>query len=122
MKAAAKSLLATSDHTLQRTEGAVHGSNEASANVETVAAAAEELSASIKEISRQLVQANEIVRSAAADATVTNDDIAALARVAQRIGDVVKLIQDIAEQTIFWRSMLRSRRRAPAPPAAALPW
>ena len=99
MKAAAKSLLATSDHTLQRTEGAVHGSNEASANVETVAAAAEELSASIKEISRQLVQANEIVRSATADATVTNDDIAALARVAQRIGDVVKLIQDIAEQT-----------------------
>jgi methyl-accepting chemotaxis protein len=83
MKAAAKSLLATSDHTLQRTEGAVHGSNEASANVETVAAAAEELSASIKEISRQLVQANEIVRSATADATVTNDDIAALARVAE---------------------------------------
>ena len=62
----------------------MHGSNEASANVETVAAAAEELSASIKEISRQLVQANEIVRSAVADATVTNDDIAALARVAQR--------------------------------------
>jgi hypothetical protein len=39
------------------------------------------------------------VRTAAADATATNDDIAALARVAQRIGDVVKLIQDIAEQT-----------------------
>jgi PAS domain-containing protein len=56
MKAAAKSLLATSDHTLQRAEGAVQGSNEASANVETVAAAAEELSASIKEISRQLAQ------------------------------------------------------------------
>jgi methyl-accepting chemotaxis protein len=39
------------------------------------------------------------VRTAASDATATNDDIAALARVAQRIGDVVKLIQDIAEQT-----------------------
>jgi methyl-accepting chemotaxis protein len=99
MKAAAKSLLVTSDHTLQRAEGAVHGSNEASANVETAAAAAEELSASIKEISRQLAQASEVVRSATADATATNDDIAALARVAQRIGDVVKLIQDIAEQT-----------------------
>jgi methyl-accepting chemotaxis protein/PAS domain-containing protein len=99
MKAAAKSLLLTSDHTLQRAEGAVHGSNEASANVETAAAAAEELSASIKEISRRLAQASEVVRSAAADATATNDDIAALARVAQRIGDVVKLIQDIAEQT-----------------------
>ncbi len=99
MKAAAQSLLVTSDHTLHRAEGAVRGSNAASANVETAAAAAEELSASIKEISRQLAQANEVVRGAAADATATNDDIVALARVAQRIGDVVKLIQDIAEQT-----------------------
>ena len=99
MKAAAQSLLVTSDHTLQRTEGAVRGSNAASANVETAAAAAEELSASIKEISRQLTQANKVVSSAATDAAATNDDIAALARVAQRIGDVVKLIQDIAEQT-----------------------
>jgi methyl-accepting chemotaxis protein len=99
MKVAAKSLLTTSDHTLQRAQGAVHGSNKASANVETAAAAAEELSASIKEISRRLGQTSEIVRSAAADATATNDDITALAKVAQRIGDVVKLIQDIAEQT-----------------------
>ena len=99
MKAAAKTLLSTSDHTLTRTEGAVHGSNEASANVETAAAAATELSVSIKEISRQLMQANDVVRSAVADAGATNDDIAALARVAQKIGDVVKLIQDIAGQT-----------------------
>jgi methyl-accepting chemotaxis protein len=99
MKQAAKSLLATSDHTLQRAEGAVHGSNEASANVETAAAAAEELSASIKEISRRLAQTGDVVRTAAAGATATNDDIASLARIAQRIGDVVRLIQDIAEQT-----------------------
>ena len=87
MKMAAQSLLTTSDHTLQRAEGAVLGSNEASANVETAAAAAEELSASIKEISRQLAQMNEVVQNAAAAATATNDDIAALARVAHRIGD-----------------------------------
>jgi methyl-accepting chemotaxis protein len=99
MKAQAKTLLTISDHTLQRAEGAVHGSNEASANVETAAAAAAELSVSIKEISRQLSQANEVVRSAAADASATNKDIAALAHVAQKIGDVVKLIQDIAGQT-----------------------
>ncbi len=99
MKAAAKTLLTTSDHTLQRAEGAVHGSNEASVNVETAATAAAELSVSIKEISRQLGQTNEVVRSAAAEAKATNDDIAALAHVAQKIGDVVKLIQDIAGQT-----------------------
>jgi methyl-accepting chemotaxis protein len=99
MKTAAKTLLATSDHTLQRAEGALHGSNEASANVETAATAAAELSSSIREISRQLNQASDVVRSAAADANATNDDISALAQVAGKIGDVVKLIQDIAGQT-----------------------
>ncbi len=99
MKAAATTLLTTSDYTLQRTEGAVHGSNEASMNVETAATAAAELTASIKEISRQLIQTNDVVRSAAVDADATNQDIAALAQVAQKIGDVVKLIQNIAGQT-----------------------
>jgi len=99
MKSAATTLLSTSEHTLRRTEVAVHGSNEASANVETAATAATEMSISIKEISRQLMQANEVVRSAVAEADATNEDIAALARVAQKIGDVVKLIQDIAGQT-----------------------
>jgi methyl-accepting chemotaxis protein len=99
MKAAAKLLLTTSDHTLHRAEGAVRGSNAASANVETAATAAAELSLSIKEISRQLGQTNQVVRAAAADASATNEDIAALAHVAQKIGDVVKLIQDIAGQT-----------------------
>jgi methyl-accepting chemotaxis protein len=99
MKAAAKTLLATSDHTMQRAESAVRGSNEASTNVETAAAAAAELSVSIKEISRQLSQTNDVVRSAAANAASTNDDISALANVAQKIGAVVKLISDIAGQT-----------------------
>ena len=43
------------------------------------------------------MQANEVVRTAAADASSTNDDIAALVRIARRIGDVVKLIEAIAE-------------------------
>jgi methyl-accepting chemotaxis protein len=99
MKAAAESLLKTSEHTLNRAEGVVHSSNEASVNVETAASAATELSSSIKEISRQLGQANDVVRGATAAASETNEDIAALAHVAQKIGDVVKLIQDIAGQT-----------------------
>ena len=45
------------------------------------------------------MQANEVVRTAAADASSTNDDIAALVRIAREIGDVVKLIEAIAEQT-----------------------
>ncbi|HEX4408837.1 MAG TPA: PAS-domain containing protein [Xanthobacteraceae bacterium] len=99
MKSAAKTLLATSDRTLQRAEGAVHGSHEAFVNVEAAAAAAAQLSVSIKEIGRQLGQANDVVRDATAGAGATNKDIAILAHVAQKIGDVVKLIQDIAGQT-----------------------
>jgi PAS domain S-box-containing protein len=99
MKTAAKTMLSSSDHTLRQAEGAVHGSNEASTNVETAATAADELSVSIREISRQLVQASDVVRSAAAEARSTNEDIASLAQVAQKIGDVVKLIRDIAGQT-----------------------
>jgi methyl-accepting chemotaxis protein len=87
MNAAAKTLLAASDSSLQQTEGALRGSNEASANVETAAAAAEEMAFSIKEISSRLGRAGEIVRYTAVEATATNDDMAALVLVAQRIGD-----------------------------------
>jgi methyl-accepting chemotaxis protein len=99
MKAAAQSLLISSDHTLERAQSAMQGSNAASGNVVTAAAATEELSTSIKDISRQVSQASKVAESAATGATATNDDIEAFARVAQRVGDVVKLIEDIAEQT-----------------------
>jgi methyl-accepting chemotaxis protein len=99
MNAAAMTLLTASDSSLQRTEAALGGSNEASANVETAAAAAEELAVSINEISGRLGGASEIVHNTTAEATATNDGMTALVRVAQRIGDVIKLIQDIAEQT-----------------------
>jgi PAS domain S-box-containing protein len=99
MKATATTLLGSSDVTLRHAEGAVHSSNEASTNVETAATAADELATSIQEISRQLAQTTEIVRTAADQATATNDDIAGLAHAAQKIGDVVKLIQNIAGQT-----------------------
>jgi methyl-accepting chemotaxis protein len=99
MNNAATTLLTASDSSLQRTEAALGGSNEASANVATAAAAAEELAVSINEISARLGGTSEIVHNTAAEATATNDGMTALVRVAQRIGDVIKLIQDIAEQT-----------------------
>jgi methyl-accepting chemotaxis protein len=68
-------------------------------NVEIVAGAAEELAASIAEISRRLEQTNQIVDTAVAEAGSTHSEIGSLAQSAQKIGDVVKLIQDVAEQT-----------------------
>src|SRR5690606_25078097 len=54
---------------------------------------------SIAEISRQVEQTSEVVRIAVGEAQVTDDGIAALAEAAQKIGDVVQLIRDIAGQT-----------------------
>jgi methyl-accepting chemotaxis protein len=75
------------------------GANEATNNVETVAAASEELSASIGEIGRQVTQAAQIAQKAAADGQRTNATMTELAEAAQRIGEVVQLINEIASQT-----------------------
>ena len=99
MKSTATVLSATSNETTAHTAGAVHTSNEAFGSVEAASTAADELSKSIAEINRQLVSATEVVRAAATEAQSTNEDIAGLARAAQKIDDVVKLIQSVAGQT-----------------------
>ena len=99
MRDTASGLFGSSDQTSQRTSAAVDASNEASANVETAAAAAGELSSSIDEIGAQLTRTMEVVRAAVGEAGATNSRIAGLAEAAQKIGDVVKLIRDIAGQT-----------------------
>jgi PAS domain S-box-containing protein len=99
MRSTADSLFGSSGRTSQRADGAVQAFNEASANVETAAVAAEELSHSISEISRQLTHTSDIVRLATDEARSTDAEIAGLAAGAQKIGDVVKLIRDIAGQT-----------------------
>ncbi|MBI5164507.1 MAG: HAMP domain-containing protein [Magnetospirillum sp.] len=71
----------------------------ASGNVQTVAAAAEELSASIGEIARRVAHSNDISQRAAAEARTTDSHVRELAGAAQRIGEVVSLINDIAAQT-----------------------
>src|SRR5712692_3771885 len=99
MRSTATTLFASLRKASQRAEGAVHASNEASTNVEIAASAANELSASIDDISRQLGQTNNLVGIAVSEAGATNDQIGSLANAAQKIGDVVKLIQDVAGQT-----------------------
>ena len=99
IKSTATMLSATSNKTTKHAAGAVHTSNEAFGSVRTAAAAANELSASIAEINDQLARASEVVRAAALEAQSTNEDIAGLAQAAQKIDDVVKLIQSVAGQT-----------------------
>jgi methyl-accepting chemotaxis protein len=99
MRSTASALLGSSYQTSQRAESSLQSFNEASANVETAAVAAGELSRSIAEISRQLTHTSNVVGLATTEARSTDSEIAGLASGAQKIGDVVKLIRNIAGQT-----------------------
>ncbi len=99
LKTTASSLFAASEQTAQRAETALDASNEASSNVSTASAATTELSQSIGEISQQLSQTTDVLKLAVTEAQSTNADITGLSEAAQKIGDVIALIRNIAEQT-----------------------
>ena len=99
MQSAAQILSASAEQTSKQAAAVSAAAEEASANTQTVAAATEELSASIKEITTQINDANSVTRRAANDAERTNATVDGLAQMAKQIGDVVRLIRDIAGQT-----------------------
>jgi len=78
---------------------AASASTQTSANVQAVAAGAEELAHSVAEISRQLTHALEITGEAVSQADRTNATITTLVSATQKIGEVVDLINSIAAQT-----------------------
>ncbi|KQT45578.1 chemotaxis protein [Methylobacterium sp. Leaf456] len=75
------------------------GFHDTALHVQAVASAAEELTASIAEISVRIEAARHEVEGAAGEARATDTGIRELAGSVQRIGDVVGLIRAIAEQT-----------------------
>ena len=99
LRSTAEALFTASDKSSQRAQSAVQTSGEAAANAEAAASAAEELFSSIAEINRQLGRTNTLVELTVGEAGATNGQMGSLADAAQKIGDVVRLIQDIAGQT-----------------------
>ena len=83
-----------------REMAAVRGAAELAARgIQEVAGASEQLSASIGEIAIQVARSAESARQAAAESKRTDESVEELANAAGRIGDVVRLIGDIAAQT-----------------------
>jgi methyl-accepting chemotaxis protein len=99
LEASAEALSATAGATRDLSGKVLSASAQASENVQSVAAASEELISSVGEISRQVQESTRIALEAVAQAEKTDARIAELTRAASRIGDVVKLITAIAEQT-----------------------
>lgn len=99
MRETASTLSTTANETAQRAAGAVKTSDVASAGTNSAAGAAEELLSTIASISDDLRETAGLVEIAVGEANTANAEIAGLAQAGREIGDIVKLIQQIAGQT-----------------------
>ncbi len=98
MKKSATTMVSESDVTNAKIQGVVGLTGEASTNVSTVAAAAEEMSASVTEVAHQMVHSENIARDAKEKAHAADARVNQLTESATKIGEIVVLIENIAGQ------------------------
>jgi methyl-accepting chemotaxis protein len=96
--ASAEGARAASDTSVQ-VAGVADAASQVSRNVQTVAAGAEEMGASIREIAQNASRAAKVAAEATGVVATTNATVSRLGASSQEIGDVVKVITTIAEQT-----------------------
>lgn len=99
MQGFASSLRSSADNTNILSATVTAAATQAAANVSMVAAATEELTSSIHEITRQVDDSTQVSTKAVDQARSARQMIDMLAQAAGRIGDIVALISEIAEQT-----------------------
>ena len=75
------------------------GSEQVSRNIQTVATAADEMGASIREIAKNTADATKVATAAVRSAEETNVTIGKLGQSSAEIGQVIKVITSIAQQT-----------------------
>ena len=99
MRGAAGQMAEAAGRTREDMTSTARGAEDSSQSLATVAAATEQLTASVGEISRQVANAAWSAQSAVAQARSTDNTVQGLNEAAGQIGDVVRLISDIAGQT-----------------------
>ena len=99
MRDAAVAMSEASQRTRANATQTAEGAAGAASNMAAVAAASEEMSASINEISHQVARATQAAQDAVQRASATDAKVSSMAVLADRIGDVVRLITDIAGRT-----------------------
>ncbi|WP_028877819.1 methyl-accepting chemotaxis protein [Terasakiella pusilla] len=92
-------LVTQADQSKTASKEANGASEQAAANVNAVATTLEEVNQSISEIVNRVTVSRDIASQAADEVAQSNDKIMSLSHSAQKIGEVVKLISDIADQT-----------------------
>lgn len=99
LEASANTLTSTAENTGRTSSAAAGASEDVSNSVQSTAAATEEITSSVNEISRQVQEASRVAQTAVEQAQRTDASIQQLSQAAARIGDVIKLITAVAEQT-----------------------
>ena len=99
MQGTARTMSGSTASTQRQTSAVATAAEKSTGNVQTVAAASEELATSIAEIGRQVAHASTVAGQANAESERTNVSVAGLADSAQKIGEVVAFITQIASQT-----------------------
>ncbi|UTW57432.1 MCP four helix bundle domain-containing protein [Kordiimonas sp. SCSIO 12603] len=99
MEASANSMTSSVELSTSISSEVLQASNEANNSAQGVASAASELSSSVREIAQQTNQSSSGAGEAVNMTEMAGSDVTNLEQAAQKIGDVIKLINDIAEQT-----------------------
>lgn len=99
MRGVASNLLTVAGNTTEEAKAAEQATSGAADNAQAVAAATEQLGASIREIASQAHRTSDIVTQTTDAARRTNADVEGLAEAAQKIGSIVELIRNVADQT-----------------------
>ncbi|MBS0470760.1 MAG: globin-coupled sensor protein [Proteobacteria bacterium] len=99
MKTGAQVMTESAERTSQLATAVAAASSQASSDVQSVASATEELTASSREIGMQMERARNFADAAVEEAGRSSATVNALAQAAQKIGEIVALIMDVADQT-----------------------
>ncbi len=98
-RASAETMADIAQRTNAQAVTVVTASDQTAGNVQTVASATEQLGNAVQEVSRQIMNVDEMVRRAVERAERATATVTDLSQAAERIGEVVELINEIAGQT-----------------------
>jgi methyl-accepting chemotaxis protein len=99
VRTTAQDLLATTQRTGETSDTTAQGAVSSARNLAAVAAATEQMSATIGEIGRQASRAAQAAHDAVTRVQTTDAKVAGMAEAAEQVGTVVRLINDIANRT-----------------------
>ena len=95
----AETMLGSSQESTENAKAVATAAQQSSSSVQAVATSADQLHSSIQEVGKQITRSSEVANDASARAKSTNETMDRLSHAAGKIGEAVRLINDIAERT-----------------------